>query len=83
MPTYEYEAADPVRSCPHCATGFEIVQPIRAAPLGICPTCGAAIRKRICAPAIGRSKTSLDQRAKSAGFQKLKKIGKGEYEKMY
>jgi hypothetical protein len=35
------------------------------------------------APAIGRSKTKLDDRAKNAGFTKLKKIGTGEYEKMY
>ncbi|MCL1919666.1 MAG: hypothetical protein FWG50_01090 [Kiritimatiellaeota bacterium] len=44
---------------------------------------GAAITKCIVAPAIGRSKSKLDDRAKAAGFTKLKKIGKGEYEKMY
>jgi putative FmdB family regulatory protein len=83
MPTYEFEAVDPARSCAQCVAGFEAVQSIRDAPLSACPACGAAVRKRITAPAIGRSKSSLDQRAKAAGFQKLKKIGKGEYEKMY
>jgi len=28
-------------------------------------------------------KTGLDSRAKSAGFHKLKKLGKGEYEERY
>jgi hypothetical protein len=41
------------------------------------------VRRVITAPAIGRSKSKLDDRAKSAGFTKLKRIGKGEYEKMY
>jgi len=41
------------------------------------------IRKCIVAPAIGRSISSLDTRAKAAGFTKLKKLGKGEYEKQY
>ena len=36
-----------------------------------------------CAPAIGRSISSLDNRAKAAGFSKLKRLGKGEYEKQY
>jgi predicted nucleic acid-binding Zn ribbon protein len=59
------------------------VQSLRDAPLKVCPACGAAIRKKFSAPAIGRSRSSLDQRAKSAGFKKLKRIGKGEYEKQY
>jgi len=83
MPTYEYEAVDPARSCPRCAAGFETVRSIRDAPLDACPACGAAVRKRVAAPAIGRSQSSLDQRAKSAGFKKLKRVGRGEYEKMY
>jgi len=46
MPTYEYEAVDPARSCPRCAAGFETVRSIRDAPLDACPACGAAVRKR-------------------------------------
>jgi putative FmdB family regulatory protein len=83
MPTYEYEAVDPARSCPQCAAGFEVVQSFRDAPLTVCTACSAPVRKRISAPAIGRSKSTLDQRAKAVGFQKLKRVGKGEYEKMY
>ena len=83
MPVYDYTAADANRSCPTCASGFETVQSIHDARLTACPKCGAPIQKCITAAAIGRSKTKLDDRAKSAGFTKLKKIGKGEYEKMY
>ena len=83
MPVYQYEAVDPVKSCPRCADGFEAVQSIHDARLSACPACGAPIRRVISAPAIGRSKSKLDDRAKAAGFTKLKRLGKGEYEKMY
>jgi len=83
MPVYDYEAVSPEKSCPHCADGFEAVQSIHDARLTACPKCGAPVRKLISAPAIGRSKAKLDDRAKAAGFTKLKRLGKGEYEKMY
>lgn len=83
MPVYDYIAADPSRSCAHCAPGFEVTQSIHDARLSACPRCGAPVTKCFSAPAIGRSKSKLDDRAKAAGFTKLKKIGKGEYEKMY
>lgn len=83
MPVYDYEAADPARSCPRCATRFEAVQSIHDPRLTACPECGAPVRRVITAPAIGRSKSKLDDRAKAAGFTKLKRLGKGEYEKMY
>ena len=83
MPTYQYEPADPARSCAACAAGFEQVRRLSDPPLTLCPQCGAAVRKCIVAPAIGRSISSLDNRAKAAGFSKLKRLGKGEYEKQY
>jgi len=83
MPFYIYQASDSVRSCDHCREGFEQLQKIGDAKLEKCPVCGASVAKTITAPAIGRSKTALDARAKSAGFHKLKKIGTGEYEKLY
>ncbi len=83
MPNYDYEASDPARSCSTCLTGFERSQPLDAPRLTACPACGAPIRKRLSMPAIGRSQASLDQRAKNAGFSKLKKISAGEYEKQY
>ena len=83
MPTYEYEAAAAAPSCPHCAAGFEVVLRLHDPPLTVCPRCAAPVRKRVCAPAIGRSAAALDDRAKSAGFTKLKRLGKGEYEKQF
>jgi len=83
MPVYDYAAADSKHACSNCISGFEAVQSIHDAKLTACPKCGAPVRKCIVAPALGRSKSKLDDRAKAAGFTKLKKIGKGEYEKMY
>jgi len=83
MPTYEYEAADPSHACPTCLKGFELVRSLRDPPVTNCPQCGSPVRKVIAAPAIGRSISSLDDRAKRAGFSKLKRLGKGEYEKKY
>lgn len=83
MPVYDYVAAEEKRTCPYCANGFETVQSIHDAKLTACPKCGAPVRKCVVAPALGRSKSKLDDRAKAAGFKKLKRIGKGEYEKMY
>ena len=83
MPVYDYIATGSKGSCSYCVSGFEVVQSLSDPRLTACPQCGAAIVKRIVAPAIGRSKSKLDDRAKAAGFTKLKKIGKGEYEKLY
>ena len=83
MPIYEYQAVEPLQSCEHCRDGFNVFQTLDAPRLAVCPQCGAAVRKVFAAPSIGRSKSSLDDRAKNAGFTKLKKIGKGEYEKQY
>ena len=83
MPTYEYEACDSRRSCSRCIDGFDLIRSLRDPPVVECPACGSPVRKRIAAPSIGRSLSSLDNRAKSAGFSKLKRLGKGEYEKQY
>jgi putative FmdB family regulatory protein len=83
MPIYEYRAADPKRGCRHCAGGFEAIQRISDARLEACPECGGKVVRVISAPSLGSSKSSLDDRAKAAGFTKLKRLGKGEYEKQY
>ena len=83
MPIYEYQAKDPAHSCPHCAEGFEELRPLSAPPLTTCPRCGAPVTKQISAPAIGGSESGFDDRAKSKGFHKLKRLGHGEYEKQY
>ena len=83
MPIYEYQAKDPAQSCPKCARGFEVMQRMSDPPFTQCPACGAPLRKLVSAPSVGRSESGLDNRAKSAGFHKLKRLGKGEYEKEY
>lgn len=83
MPIYEYRAADPKHACRHCGDGFEVMQRISDARLETCPECGANVVRVISAPSLGSSKSSLDDRAKAAGFTKLKRLGKGEYEKQY
>jgi putative FmdB family regulatory protein len=83
MPTYEYQATDPARCCATCRDKFELVRLLKDPPVTACPQCGAPVHKLISAPAIGRSASCLDDRAKNAGFTKLKRLGKGEYEKQY
>jgi putative FmdB family regulatory protein len=83
MPFYEYQVIEGQKGCEHCREVFEFLQPISAARLDVCPRCGAPLAKLISAPAVGASKTGLDDRAKAAGFHKLEKLGKGEYEKKY
>lgn len=84
MPIYEYQAKKQSKSCTYCAKPFEWVHPRMSDPLlSVCPKCNAPVEKIFSPPSIGRSKSSLDQRAKNVGFHKLKRIGKGEYEKQY
>ena len=83
MPTYVYEADEPSKGCAKCGASFEVVQSIKDEPLSKCPDCGAPVRRVIQAPGLMHSKTDLHYRAKRAGFHTLKKVGRGEYEKMY
>ena len=84
MPIYEYSSRDPEKAgCDKCAEGFEVLQKISDPPLERCPACGAPVVRLVSAPSLGRSVSSLDDRAKNAGFTKLKRLGKGEYEKQF
>lgn len=83
VPIYEYQAQSEQQSCPHCVSPFEVIQRLSDPPLTRCPQCGAPVAKQISAPAVGSSKSNLDDRAKHAGFHKLQRLGKGEYEKKY
>lgn len=84
MPIYEYIPKNPAAaSCERCRDGFEVLQRIADPHLEKCPHCGAPVERAISAPALGRSVSSLDDRARAAGFTKLKRLGKGEYEKQY
>jgi putative FmdB family regulatory protein len=81
MPLYVYEATE--NGCERCRNGFEITQSIKDEKLAKCPDCGSPIVRVIQAPALGHSKTDLNYRAKRAGFHALKRVQKGEYEKLY
>ncbi len=83
MPTYIYEAAEGSEGCEICRAGFETMHPIAGPRVEKCPHCGGPVVRAICAPALGRSKTDLDYRAKRAGFTKLRHVSRGEYEKQY
>lgn len=83
MPIYVYEAKEPVRGCKKCRGGFEVSQSLKDERLTKCPACGAEIYRVIQAPGLMHSKTDLHYRAKRAGFRCLKKVEKGEYEKIY
>lgn len=83
MPVYDYRAKDSAYACDYCKDGFEMMRLLSAPPLEVCPECGAPVIKLISAPALGRSKSKLDDRAKAAGFHKLKRVDKGAFEKLY
>jgi len=83
MPLYVYEAKEGEKGCDRCHAGFEIDQRLADPPLTRCPDCGAAIYRVIQAPGLTHSRTDLHYRAKRAGFHTLKKVSKGEYEKIY
>ncbi len=83
MPIYEYKSVLADRNCSHCREGFEEMQRVADPSLTACPACGAPVERILSIPAIGQSGSSLDNRAKSAGFTKFKKLGRGEYEKQY
>ena len=83
MPTYVYEADDGEKGCRECRGGFEVVQRLGDERLARCPKCGCRVIRVIQAPGLSHSKTDLHYRAKRAGFHTLKRVQKGEYEKMY
>jgi len=83
MPIREYQADDPCRACDACRRPFERLERLPEPFLDKCPACGAPVSRLISAPVVGGSKSSFDRRASQAGFHKLKRLGKGEYEKQY
>jgi len=83
MPTYVYEVKEAGKGCAKCRGGFEVVQSLKDERLSACPDCGAPVYRVIQAPGLTHSKTDLHYRAKRAGFHTLKRVNKGEYEKMY
>ena len=83
MPIREYQVSNSGQGCAVCCRPFERLEQLQAPPLDHCPACGAPVSRLISVPALGGSQSSLDHRASQAGFHKLKRLGKGEYEKQY
>ena len=83
MPIREYTSKDPAKGCRHCRSGYEVLEKADAAPQEACPECGEPVRRCFSSPRVGRSQSGEDDRARQAGFSKLKRVGKGEYEKEY
>lgn len=83
MPIFEYTAESSAEGCDYCKGNFEQLEQIGGDAMKTCPRCGAAVRRVLSAPQVGRSATGMDDRAKNAGFHKLKKLGNGEFEKLY
>lgn len=83
MPIYEYITAEDGDGCDLCRQNFDHTARISDPLLKACPRCGKPVRRAYSPPAIGRSASGLDDRAKRAGFHKLERLGKGEYEKKY
>lgn len=83
MPIYLYKASDVKHSCDRCREGFEQIRKLSDPPLAACSACGAPVKKCFSPPTVGRSQSAFDDRAKSAGFHKLKRRDKGAYEKLY
>ena len=83
MPIYQYEAREGEKGCPKCRAGFEVLQSLREAPVAVCPDCGSRVERVPARAAVGFSQSNLDDRAKAAGFTKLKRLGKGEDDLQY
>jgi predicted nucleic acid-binding Zn ribbon protein len=83
MPLYVYKAKEVAQACPYCVNGFEQLEALGGAPMLRCPRCGSPVEKQWTAPRVGRSASGFDDRARGAGFHKLKKTGTGEYEREY
>lgn len=47
MPFYEYQTANPNKSCKHCVDVFVVMHSIKSKPLTICPECNNPIDKLI------------------------------------
>lgn len=83
MPIYVYQVREGREGCPRCSGGFEEIESLSDLPTAVCPLCGAPVERVPAAPNVGFSQSGLDDRAKAAGFTKLKRIGSGEYERQY
>jgi len=82
MPIREYIRRDGEPGCDYCSKVFEQLEHPSCPVLEKCPRCRSQVHRVYSAPRVMNG-THLDDRARKAGFHKLKKISSGEYEKMY
>jgi putative FmdB family regulatory protein len=81
MPLYEYELCE--GDCKMCGGQFTLRRPMDAPALKDCPLCRKPVRKiisQVSSPKITKPVSYTD--AKKAGFTVLKKVSKGEYERL-
>ena len=81
MPLYEYELRE--GTCAACLGRFTLRRPLSAPELTACPACKKPIRKLISGfntPSITKPVSISD--AKKAGFTVMKRVNKGEYERL-
>ena len=83
MPLREYKATAPEKGCGFCVQGFEQLEAVDADPAVVCPQCGGPVQRQWSVSRTVQSRSGADDRARQAGFHKLKKVSKGEYEKIY
>lgn len=81
MPIYVYE---PLEGCKICGGEFEVTQSIQDQPLSRCPKCDKPCQRVIRSfSCTSQGRLGFDlTKAKSQGFQVLKKRDKGVYEKL-
>lgn len=81
MPLYEYELCE--GACAICGGRFTLRRPVSAPALEKCPLCKKPVRRVISSfntPKL--TKPVSVSEAKSAGFTVLKRVSKGEYERL-
>jgi len=83
MPVYVYRANDRKCDCDCCKEGVEVLQRMDEPPLERCPKCGRRVEKRLSSFSLGVSESSFNDKARAKGMHKLKRLGEGEYEKIF
>lgn len=81
MPLYEYEHVDD--ECLDGSVRFEWLQSVREEPLAFCPTCGLPVRRVVSRPGRPVLRGNPLRKAGEKGFTKFRRVGKGQWEKVY
>lgn len=83
MPIHHYRPREGDTGCPHCRTGFDLLQRLADPALTACPACGAPVERVISAPQVvsGGAHHLRESNVAKNGFTQYRRIGKGLYEK--